>query len=251
MTATKLAKKVEDLGLWYHRIDLGNGVVTPGDRDQSLTYNLYQGLLPEDLSGMTVLDMGANACGFSIEFAKRGAKVLAVELDQRYIDQARFVVDHFGLSDRIEIRQADLFDAPKFGEFDIVAYVGLSYHIKYPQLALDMLGWNTKSILVASTQTVPGRGLSMVNRSEKTGVAHLSGYEPTESLFIKMLSAAGFKNPRLVSTSPHKGEGGGRFCGNRSYFFADAGERMPLPFVGDDAFIGKSVLAEKWRLARS
>lgn len=168
-----------------------------------------------------------------------------------FIEQAKFVVDHFNLSDRVEIRQGDLFESLNFGEFDIVSYVGLSYHIRYPQLALDMLGWNTKAMFIASTQTTIANGLSMVNRCEKSGAHYLSGYEPTEPLFLRMMAAAGFRNPQVVSTSPHKGEEKGRYCGNRSYFFASAGERMPLPLVGDDAFVGKSVLAEKWRMARS
>ncbi|MDP2355896.1 MAG: methyltransferase domain-containing protein, partial [Beijerinckiaceae bacterium] len=228
-----VAKKVKELGEWYHRIDLGEGVITPGGMDQELTYNLYEGLLPNDLSGMTVLDLGANACGFSIEFAKRGAQVLAVELDPKFIEQAKFVVDHFDLSHRVKIRQGDLFDAVELGEFDIVAYVGLSYHIRYPQLALDMLSSNCGQMLVASTQTIPGSGLSMTNRSERSGGQYLSGYEPTEALFLRMISAAGFKKPQLVSTAPHKGEGRMRHCGNRSYFFARAGTKTPLPFSGD------------------
>lgn len=175
---------------------------------------------------------------------------MAVELDQNFINQAKFVVDHFGLSDRIEIRKGDLFDAVELGKFDIVVYVGLSYHIRYPQLALDMLSWNCKGVLVTSTQTIPGPGLKMVNRSEKTGVSYLSGYEPTEDLFMRMISSAGFVDPVVVSTSPHEGEELGRYCGNRSYFFAKAGSCAPLPFVGDPHFIGKSVLAEKQRLSK-
>lgn len=243
-------EKVNSFGEWYHCIDLGNGIITPGDRDQALTYSLYADLLPEDLTGLSVLDLGANACGFSVEFAKRGADVLAVELEPKFVKQAKFVVDHFGLSHKIDIRQGDLFDAPNFGEFDIVAYVGLSYHIRHPQLALDMLSWNCRSMFISSTQTIPGDGLSMTNRAEATGTSYLAGYEPTEALFLRMLSAAGFRDPQLVSTYPHKGETKKRWCGNRSYFFARAGERTPLPFVGDERFVGKSVTAEKQRLAR-
>jgi len=70
---------LHEFGDWYHRIDLGDGLVTPGDRNQSLVFSLYADLLPRDLSGCSVLDLGANACGLSIEFAKRGASVVAIE----------------------------------------------------------------------------------------------------------------------------------------------------------------------------
>lgn len=230
----KLLNKIEMLGPWYHRIDLGDNCITPGDRDQSITYNLYNELLPEDLSGKTVLDLGANACGLSIEFAKRGADVLAVEINDRYIEQANFVINHLGFSEKIKLIKEDLFQAYKLGEFDIVAYVGLSYHVRHPQLALDMLTWNCRDVLIASTQTISGSGLNMVNRIErnrdKAGSA-LGGYEPTEQLFRSMIRTAGFRDPILVSTRPHRGEQEGRYCGNRSYFFARAGNRAKLPFI--------------------
>jgi hypothetical protein len=50
-----------ELAPWYHRIDLGDGLVTPGTRNQGLVFDLYRELLPSDLSGLTVLDLGANA----------------------------------------------------------------------------------------------------------------------------------------------------------------------------------------------
>ncbi len=42
---------------WYHRIDLGHGIVTPGS-DDTLNRMAMIGL-PNDLCGLTVLDIGA------------------------------------------------------------------------------------------------------------------------------------------------------------------------------------------------
>jgi len=42
---------------WWHKIDLGNGITTPG-RDDSLT-KLVQVNLPRSLQGLSVLDIGA------------------------------------------------------------------------------------------------------------------------------------------------------------------------------------------------
>ena len=63
---------------WYHTIDLGDGLVTPGDYD-------YRGLLgdypfPENMSGMSVLDVGSATGFFAFEFERRGAEVTSVEL---------------------------------------------------------------------------------------------------------------------------------------------------------------------------
>src|SRR5262249_49774486 len=42
---------------WFHSIDLGNGVVTPGQ--EPTKYKLRRLGIPEDLTGKSVLDIGA------------------------------------------------------------------------------------------------------------------------------------------------------------------------------------------------
>jgi SAM-dependent methyltransferase len=210
-------------------------------RDQSLTFDLYKNHIPSDLTGLKVLDLGANACGFSIEFAKRGAQVVAVELEEKFINQAKFIVDYFGLADKITIECTDLYRALSFGKFDIICYVGLSYHIRHPQLALDMLSNICTGWLLASSQTITGSDLAMVNRASKSCnrvSGELHGWEPTETLFQEMIFHAGFVDCKLLSTSPHPGETDNRILGNRSYYIARAGSVTALPFV-NELFVGK------------
>lgn len=223
-----LEDRVQALGEWYHRIDLGGGVFTPGDRNQSLTYALYERFLPRDLTGLSVLDLGANACGLSIEFAKRGATVTAIERADASIAQAHFVLDHFGLTDRVTIYKADVHEMTRFGQFDIVACVGLVYHLRHPQLALDQLGHVAKSHLLISTQTTVGEALTLTSRGAKRS-AFSPTWEPTEKAFEGMLNAAGFRHIELVSTKPHPGESPGNILGNRSYFYAKQFQRISLP----------------------
>ena len=64
---------------WYHTIDLGHGIVTPGQYDHRPLLKHYG--LPDDLSGKTVLDVGPAHGFFAFEFEKRGAaRVVTVEL---------------------------------------------------------------------------------------------------------------------------------------------------------------------------
>jgi SAM-dependent methyltransferase len=63
---------------WYHVIDLGDGLVTPGLYD--LRQSLDRFRFPENMSGMRVLDVGSATGFFSFEFARRGAHVTSVEL---------------------------------------------------------------------------------------------------------------------------------------------------------------------------
>src|SRR4029453_10445970 len=63
---------------WYHTIDLGDGLVTPGDYDFRDRMSEYP--FPADMSGQTVLDVGSATGFFAFEFERRGADVVSVEL---------------------------------------------------------------------------------------------------------------------------------------------------------------------------
>lgn len=237
MDKSALEAQIAKFGEWYHKIDLGDGVVTPGIRNQGLVFSLYEKRLPSDLTGARVLDLGANAGGLSVEFARRGADVVAIEHHIRYVEQARWVAQQIGLDDKIKVHHGDLFSAIDKGAFDIVCYVGLSYHIRYTQLALDMLSWLCTGHLLTSTQTQEGDGLVLWNRAstaEKRAPGELWGWEPTEELYVEMIMHAGFKNAELVSTRPHAGETPANRLSNRSYFYAQADKRVPLPFLSED-----------------
>ncbi len=63
---------------WYHTIDLGNGLVTPGTYDYRSKIKRF-GFL-DGMSGIRVLDIGSATGYFAFEFEKRGADVTSVEL---------------------------------------------------------------------------------------------------------------------------------------------------------------------------
>lgn len=63
---------------WYHTIDLGNGLVTPGDFDYRASLAAYH--FPVSMKGMNVLDVGSATGFFAFEFERRGARVVSVEL---------------------------------------------------------------------------------------------------------------------------------------------------------------------------
>ena len=86
-----------------------------------------------------MLDVGCNGGFYSIEMKKRGAKrVVAIDVDDRYLSQARFAAQTLGLD--IEIEKCSVYAADKLaGQFDFVLFMGLFYHLRYPLLALDNL----------------------------------------------------------------------------------------------------------------
>lgn len=78
-------RRAAELGLgdvsryyWYHTIDLGDGLVTPGLYDYRETIGAFR--FPADLHGKRVLDVGSATGYFAFEFARRGATVVSVEL---------------------------------------------------------------------------------------------------------------------------------------------------------------------------
>lgn len=76
MTKEELQAAVDAVPYWYHRISLPHDIVTPGwaPLDQSA----YR--IPEDLTGKTVLDVGAWDGYWTFEAIKRGAnRVTAIE----------------------------------------------------------------------------------------------------------------------------------------------------------------------------
>jgi len=139
-----LRARVAELGPWFQNIDLGEGVHTAPDHFlgdyPAFKFARFASVLPQDLGGASVLDIGCNAGFYSIEMKKRGAgRVLGVDSDDRYLAQARLVADELGFGD-IEYRNLSVYDVGALDErFDLVVFMGVLYHLRHPLLALDLI----------------------------------------------------------------------------------------------------------------
>jgi len=83
--AKRFRQRSAELGLddvspyyWYHTMDLGEGLVTPGMHDYRETIPAFQ--FPQDMSGLAALDVGSATGFFAFELERRGAQVVSVEL---------------------------------------------------------------------------------------------------------------------------------------------------------------------------
>lgn len=90
------------------------------------------GWLPDDLSGLRVLDAGCGTGALAVEAAQRGAHVLAIDLSPTLVDLARDrqpaeLTSEYSAG-RIDFRSGDMLD-PALGEFDYV--VGMDSLIHY------------------------------------------------------------------------------------------------------------------------
>ncbi len=141
--ADPLRSQIEALAPWFHNIDLC-GVRTAPDHFlgdyPAFKFARFASLLPDDLSGKTVLDIGCNAGFYSVEMKRRGAAhVVGIDSDERYLEQARLATNALGFRD-IEFRKLDVYDVAALGErFDLVIFMGVLYHLRHPLLALDLI----------------------------------------------------------------------------------------------------------------
>jgi tRNA (mo5U34)-methyltransferase len=152
---------VEELAPWFHNLHLPGGLQTVPDHPLGdfprFKWRLIAPTLPDNLDGAAALDIGCNAGFYSIELARRGAHVLAIDLDPHYLRQARWAARQFGVSDRIEFRQMQVYDLARLDvSFDIVWFMGVLYHLRYPLLALDIVAAKVQRLLVFQTLTIPG-----------------------------------------------------------------------------------------------
>jgi tRNA (mo5U34)-methyltransferase len=141
---------------WFHRIDLGNGIVTPGVDDSPSKLKLMH--IPENLTGKTVLDIGAYDGFFSFEAERRGAsRVLATD---QYCWQSTgmgdgegFKIAHAALNSRVEAKMITVEDISPatVGMFDVVLFLGVLYHAPDPLRYLRVAKSVCKEMLILET----------------------------------------------------------------------------------------------------
>jgi len=153
-----LREEADALAPWFHNLHLPGGVETAPDHHfgdfPRFKWREIAPHLPEDLTGARVLDIGCNAGFYAFALAERGASVLGLDVNVHYIKQAIWAADVLGLADRVSFRRLTVYEAADLAEpFDIVLFMGLFYHLRYPLLALDCVAALRPDRLVFQTLT--------------------------------------------------------------------------------------------------
>jgi tRNA (mo5U34)-methyltransferase len=153
--------EIAALGPWFHNLHLPDGTETApnhflGDFPR-YKWRALAPHLPERLDGWTTLDIGCNAGYYSFELARRNAKVVGIDVEPLYLRQARWAARELGLENAVEFRQMQVYDlAGEAEKFDLVLFMGVFYHLRYPLLGLDIVARHTGRIMVFQTMTIPG-----------------------------------------------------------------------------------------------
>jgi tRNA (mo5U34)-methyltransferase len=188
---------------WYHSIDLGGGVVTRGIDDSS--YRLARLGLPSDLSGLSVLDVGAWDGFFSFEAERRlAARVVACD---HYVwhgtgwstgqGKAPFLLARAALKSRVEDLDLDVMDLSpdRIGTFDVVLFLGVLYHLPNPVLALERVASVTAKLLIVETVVdmvgIP-RPAAAFYPGQELNDDPTNWWGPNHAAVVSMLSTVGF-----------------------------------------------------------
>jgi len=205
---------------WYHTIELGGGLVTPGVFDLR---PIVSGLgIPERLDGKTVLDVGPGNGFFTFLFEERGAAVTTVELPSWEAHDASPVLkafyqsddgkptavnihDALGLAARVKGSRVTRqfvniydFDPAVHGRYDIVFCAAVLLHLTDPLRALYRIFSATKEMALVSTPIHDEA--SAVPRADFRGTA--TGHTfwlPNRACLLQWARAAGFSRVEWVT----------------------------------------------------
>ena len=212
MIAPRLTAEVDELRRrvaevrWFHTIDLGDGVITPGEDDTPAKLRTLH--LPQDLTGISVLDIGAWDGFFSFEAERRGAtRILATDDfcwgGDGWGTKAGFHLAHRALGSKVESKEIGVLDlSPEtVGVFDLVFFLGVLYHMRHPLLALERVASVTGRHLILET------GVDMA-WFRKPLIAFYPGAEaagdptnwcgPNPAAVVAMLKVVGFRRVQVV-----------------------------------------------------
>lgn len=161
---SRTQRRIEELGPWFQNIRLPIGLETApehplGDWPGDLA-RMFLDEIPHDLSGKTVLDIGCNAGYFSFLLASRGAEVVGVDPNPRYLAQARWLRKKFNMHSQVRFRQSHVYDLAHYHkEFDIVLFLSYMHHLRYPLLGLDVAAEKAREMFIVQTlMTPPSQG---------------------------------------------------------------------------------------------
>jgi tRNA (mo5U34)-methyltransferase len=237
------------VGFWWHSINLGHGVTTNGFKTTKVLAEELDAIALPDVRGKTVLDVGAWDGFFAFEAERRGAaRVAALDYymwamdipgQQRYWRECMqrgvaprpyhetefwhpdtlpgkvgFDTARRTLGSRVEPIVADFAtcDPEAIGQWDIVLFLGVLYHLPDPLGALDRLAKITRALAIIETEAMVIPGQEDVPLWRLFPGAELNGdisnwWVPNIAGLTGACSAAGFASTRMTSDSARPDDG--------------------------------------------
>lgn len=224
LTPEEIRRRIADYE-WYHRVDLGGGIATPGVYDLRGIIQNYG--LPEQLIGKDVLDVGPGHGFFAFELERRGATVSTSELPHwAEHDASPQLHEQFEASKRdgdapeayhrgafgfaIEALQSrvhrhfcSVYDLTpeRVGTYDLVFCASVLLHLTDPLRALFGIRrvCRDQAIICTGIDT----SIHVAGQARAQFVGQVNGqafWLPTMTCLEQMVAAAGFPRVERVST---------------------------------------------------
>jgi len=211
---------------WYHKIDLGNGIITPG-RDYDKMWKSTSCVMNEiNYKGKRVLDLGSFDGYWAFEAEKRGASTI-VATDARFEGYENLLFARSVLNSNViplcNVPVQDLenrlnivgFDQ----KFDIVQHFGLLYHLRDPMLSLSQSRkvLSDDGILILETAFIEDDENSFMAFSGLDGNFHFYGISDTwapSKLCLREMLIRSCLEPIQEDDWSVTNQGTISFCGN-------------------------------------
>lgn len=244
--ARELCQRVAAIPFWFHSIGLGYGVITPGHKSPEVHAQELASFRLPDLHGKSVLDIGAWDGFYSFAAERLGAaRVVAMDhfvwqrdwaATQRYKAECRergvspqpwflvpelsrvhelpgkrgFDLAHEVLQSRVEAVFGDFMktDLEPLGQFDVVLYLGVLYHMENLLESLKRVRRLTKGVAIIETEAMAVGGFEDMPFCEFFPVnAKLlddpsNFWAPNASALVGLCQTAGFTRAEVLTTPP-------------------------------------------------
>ncbi len=195
---------------WYHTLELAAGLETPGWFDLRPIVGEYG--LPASMDGMRALEVGTWDGFWAFEMERRGAEVVALDLDdERELDwpprrrptefsDARrgdgFRLAKEALSSGVERVNLSVYDATpeRIGQFDFVFCGSVLIHLRDQFLALERIAGLCTGTFVSAEEYDRLAGLVPipVSRFRADRESDVVFWQPTVKTWRRMMLSAGF-----------------------------------------------------------
>jgi len=217
----ELERRIAAVPIWYHTLELADGVVTPGYFDMRPFVREFR--FPASMAGMKVVDVGASNGQFAFHFERLGADVVAIDL-QHVLDhdfpvwyraelrdrhsaaeleridhdelEAGFALAHEAYGSAVEKRRCTVYELGDRmpGEFDLAYCCNLVQHLSDPVRALESI----RRCLKPSGRFVFGCSCELSVENVSYGIfqgtiePHITYWVPSRDAAERLCRLAGF-----------------------------------------------------------
>lgn len=143
-----------------HNVNLGEGKFTMDpdklqpleetERWKAIERTIRLAFRPEELPGLSVVDLGCLEGGYSLAFAKMGLQVTGMDAREENLEKCAWVKSHFELPNLKYVKD-DVKNLGNYEKFDIIFCAGLLYHLDEPSDFIKLMYRQSRRLTLIHT----------------------------------------------------------------------------------------------------